>query len=108
VPVEDHSPRSRLDQSENRSASRSLTAAGLAYKAKRLSARDRKRDAVNGSHVTDSPGHNTFADRVVLDEVFDDEDVIHKKEVNGFSIFYLSFVICYFQTNDPMNRIGAK
>jgi hypothetical protein len=45
----------------------------------------------------------------VLDEVFDDEDVVHKCQRSAcvksilFYIFYLSFVICYFSINDPIN-----
>jgi len=34
-----------------------------------------KTRSVNRSHEADQPGHNAFANRVVLDQIFDDEDV---------------------------------
>src|SRR5262249_23590478 len=75
-PVEDDLPGRRLDQLDDRPRERRLAAPGLADEPERLSRRDREVDAVDGVDLPDRPLEQPGADREVLDQVLDSQDLL--------------------------------
>ena len=74
--VEDDLPRRRLRQLDQRPRQRRLAAARLADEAERLAGLDRQVDAVDGVDLSDGALEDPGADREVLDETLDAEDLL--------------------------------
>ena len=75
-PVEDDRPGGRLDELDQRPGERRLATAGLTDEAERLPRLDREIDAVDGMDLADGALQEAGADREVLDEPFDLEDLL--------------------------------
>src|SRR5207248_10646805 len=101
----------RLEQLDDRAAERRLAAAGLADEADRLARLDAQIDAVNGVHLADDPLEQAGANRKVLDEPLDAEDLVPflRSFVNGLDdLVFLAFLGRRRQISSPPRRRSAR
>src|SRR5579864_4608165 len=76
APVEDDLAGCRLDELDDRARQRRLAAARLAYEPERLTRLDREVDAVDRMHLPDRTLQQPGADRKVLDQILDPEQIV--------------------------------
>src|SRR5688572_5456381 len=81
--VEDDLARGGLGQLDDRATEGRLAAAGLTDDAKRLTATNRKVDAVDCAHLPDGVLQEARLDREVLDETLDAENVVAVRRAAG-------------------------